>query len=81
LIDVCEKRTRGTRGEQGIHAACGVPVSGFALASAKTGRFPPPPPNWPLFTQNDLQALPTGEGLNGRFVVISNSTAPANTFI
>ena len=44
MIDVCENRIRGTRGEQGIHAACGVPVSGFALASAKTGRFPPPPP-------------------------------------
>jgi hypothetical protein len=24
---------------QGIHAACGMPANGFALASAKTGRF------------------------------------------
>jgi hypothetical protein len=44
VIASIEKRICGTRGEQGIHAACGVPASGFALASAKTGRFPPPPP-------------------------------------
>jgi hypothetical protein len=40
LIEARDNRISGTRGEQGIHAACGMPANGFALASAKTGRSP-----------------------------------------
>ena len=47
LIAVGGNRSRGTRGEPGIRAACGEPVSDNSLASelaGQDGRFPPPPP-------------------------------------